>query len=333
MRIKKNSLKRIRIWKVLLCFALSVTMMASSVMAFSDGTDLSGTEDSVLPETEETIWPAADETGMPETEETDESAEMSTYNLLLMGGAGEGEEAEVAVLITINDYLQKVFVTAFRKDLQLSLNGVPMRLGQIYAQGGTGDAKTALQETFGLHIEHVASSDYKGLAAIIDDFGGADITVSEEDLEPLNSNIEMMCQRMEKDPQEYLLQHAGSQHVNGLQAVSYMRLDSVGDYEVEDSRHIQEVMISLLYSNQVTDPFALISIIGTVLTEVHHDLGLLGAVELAGKLSDSAYYYMEAERVPKAGLYEELQDGTLVPTLPDTAEQLCAKLYEGEERS
>ncbi|MEE0945833.1 MAG: LCP family protein [Acutalibacteraceae bacterium] len=102
------------------------------------------------------------------------------------------------------------------------------KINSAYSIGGPALAVKTLNSVFGLDISAYATVNFFGMADIIDAVGGIEIDVTKAEINDkmygLNVYIAEQYNAIGKDPSPYYINTAGTQKVNGMQAVAYARL-------------------------------------------------------------------------------------------------------------
>ena len=110
------------------------------------------------------------------------------------------------------------------------------KINSAYSKGGPELAIKTLNTIFGLDISEYATVNFYGMSDIIDAVGGIDVTLAEGEINVygyengrrvnwgINGCIAEQCAYMDLDPDDYYIDEAGPQHLNGVQAVAYARI-------------------------------------------------------------------------------------------------------------
>ena len=97
------------------------------------------------------------------------------------------------------------------------------KLNCSFAKGGAKLLQSTLESNFQISIDNYIATDFVSMADIIDLFGGVDLDITDAEIPVINGYINEMATLRGFDPSEYQLSAAGTLHLNGLQAVGYMR--------------------------------------------------------------------------------------------------------------
>lgn len=97
-------------------------------------------------------------------------------------------------------------------------------LNNAYFTGGPQLAIKTLNTVYDLDISEYVSVNFLGVAEIVDAVGGIEIELAENELLNLNGTIMNSCQVLGVPYTEHLVENAGVQLLNGIQALSYSRI-------------------------------------------------------------------------------------------------------------
>lgn len=105
------------------------------------------------------------------------------------------------------------------------------KINSAYQRGGPQLAIQTLNRCFGLDISEYATVNFFGMVDIIDAVGGIEATITEDELKKkgsskpnLNGSMDEICEQLNLDAEDYYITEAGTQHLNGVQAVAYSRV-------------------------------------------------------------------------------------------------------------
>ena len=151
------------------------------------------------------------------------------------------------MILSLNSETKKVKVISVMRDslVPITYNGKTVygKINSAYNKGGPELAIKTLNTIFGLDISEYATVNFYGMADIIDAVGGIDVELAEGELNVygyehgvrvnwgINGMIAEQCKYMGLDASKYLVKNAGSQHLNGVQAVAYARIRHAANIE------------------------------------------------------------------------------------------------------
>lgn len=165
-------------------------------------------------------------------------------NVALFGVDSRNEKksrSDTIIIVTIDHTNNKIKLSSVMRDSYVKVDGYMNKINSAYFSGGPEGAIRCLNSNFGLDIKEYATVDFGNMAQIIDAFGGVDIEVSDAELPVLNQCVREQAALTGKEATP--LEKSGLVHLNGIQAVGYARIRSVGKYDYERTdrqRHVLE---------------------------------------------------------------------------------------------
>lgn len=174
-------------------------------------------------------------------DETDVQFDKKIINVALFGLDSRKPDtftglSDCVMILSLNTETKQVKVFSVMRDslVPIRRNGTVSynKLNSVYQFGGSTLAIKTLNECFGLDISEYVTVNFYGLAHIIDAVGGVDVTLTQEEVTArgtthqsgINDYIDEICQYMGEDARSNRITTAGTQHVNGIQAVAYSRI-------------------------------------------------------------------------------------------------------------
>ena len=183
------------------------------------------------------------------------------------GTEGDSSNSDVIMVLTVDNKHKKLKLTSILRDSEVTIEGEGYqsyvnytdKINAAYSLGGPELAIRTLNQNFGLDIRDYVTVNFAYMAAIVDAFGGVDITMTGEEVYQLNANLWALSQEVEDEKEkgssssdtvyaeikatdyipdvngEINIQYGeyedGTYHLNGNQAVAYGRIRYVGsDY-------------------------------------------------------------------------------------------------------
>ncbi len=167
------------------------------------------------------------------------------------------------MILSINTKSKKVKVMSVMRDslVPIERNGKTTysKINAAYGWGGPELAVKTLNQNFNLDISDYATVNFYGMVDIIDAVGGIEATITEDELydkgpeKPgLNGCMGEICKYLGLNVNKYKITKAGTQHLNGVQAVAYSRIrycksvwDTSNDYGRTDrQRHVMQELFN-----------------------------------------------------------------------------------------
>ena len=197
-----------------------------------------------------------------------------------------------------------------------------------YSYGGPELAIRTINQTFDLNITDYAEVNFVQMANLIGEVGGVDIDVSEAERVEANKYIKEYYESFDMEPE--LIEEAGYQHLNGIQAMTYARIRKGGTGDdwgrVERQSIVLEAMFETVQDKSITE---LVAMMPRLLPYVTTSLKKSEMVSLAKGLFANGQPQIEHSRVPKDGEWEYggSQEQYIVYDLDKAAQDINDYIY------
>lgn len=140
------------------------------------------------------------------------------------GSLEKGTRSDVIMLANINQLTGEVRLCSVFRDtyLQIDTDGTLDKINEAYAKGGHKQAVKALSENLDVKIDDYVTFNWAAVAKGINALGGIDLELSDAEFSYINAFITETVNSTGIGSTQ--LKHAGMNHLDGVQAVSYGRL-------------------------------------------------------------------------------------------------------------
>ena len=179
------------------------------------------------------------------TEESERNKKNGITNILLVGVDGnnmeKGNRSDAMMIATIDEKNNDIRITSLARDTYVDIPGYSTeKLTHAYAYEGIDLLKEVFKVNFDLDIDKYIAVNFSSFMEIIDEIGGVVVDVPESGLESINSMIDA-CYNYYSDKdsvgeKEYLT-HAGTQRLNGYQALAFSRIRYTDSAFHREARH------------------------------------------------------------------------------------------------
>ena len=166
-------------------------------------------------------------------------------NILLVGTDGEyiekGNRSDRMMLVTIDSKNNEIKLSSIARDTYVDIPGYSKeKMTHAYAYEGIDLLKEVFKVNFDLDIDKYIAVNFGSFMEIIDEIGGVVVDVPESGLGSINSMIDA-CYNYYSDKdsvgeKEYLTQ-AGTQRLNGYQALAFSRIRYTDSAFHREARH------------------------------------------------------------------------------------------------
>ena len=254
------------------------------------------------------------------------------YQVLLIGsdrsdGSWNGN-SDVMILASLNRNKKTISFISFMRDTGVNVPNVGYgKLNCSFAKGGAKLLQSTLESNFQISIDNYIATDFVSMADIIDLFGGVDLDITDAEIPVINGYINEMATLRGFDPSEYQLSAAGTLHLNGLQAVGYMRDRYVGSNDFQRTERQRIVLQKLLEKLKTMNALEILKL-GSSMTSlsIQHNFTAEQIAGLTTLALECRNYTVVMDRIPYDGLYTSNGEN-LDPVWPETIEKLHATIY------
>lgn len=163
-----------------------------------------------------------DEDALSANDDLDIYGSQGILNIALFGvdsrNADNVGRSDAIMVASINAQTGKVKLISIARDTYVEIEGHgETRINHAYAYGGPTLAIQTINENFSLNITDYVTVNFESLADVIDELGGIELEVTEEERIQINKYL------LDGVP----LQESGMVHLTGAQAVSYSRIRKI----------------------------------------------------------------------------------------------------------
>ena len=158
-----------------------------------------------------------------------EAIERGYWNIAVFGvdsrnsSVGKGANSDVIMLVSINRDSGEIKLCSVYRDTYLKTGDSSYgKINGAYCMGGPEQALKAINENLDLNLTQYVTFNWKAVATGINILGGVDIDISKAEFAYINGFITETVKGTGIGSVQ--LQHAGMNHLDGVQAVAYARL-------------------------------------------------------------------------------------------------------------
>ncbi|MCM8711274.1 LCP family protein [Clostridium sp. SYSU_GA19001] len=242
-------------------------------------------------------------------------------------GAGRSDSIMIA---SIDKKHKKIKLSSVMRDTYVAIPGRNNeKITHAYAYGGAQLAIKTLNENFQLNIKDYVTVDFFSLEKIIDALGGVTINVQKNEINLINSYMTEVAAIENKTPRN--VTQAGTQTLNGMQAVAYSRIRYVGNGDYERTERQRTVLTALFNKIQSAGITKYPSIVATLLPYTETSISKADILAMGTEVLTSGIKTLDQERFPVDG-YAKGQTingaSVIVTDLKVTTDQMHKYIYE-----
>ena len=199
------------------------------------------------------------------------------------GNKEAGALSDVIMLASINKRSGEIKLTSVFRDTysEVDGNGKYHKMNEAYFLGGHKQAIKALERNLDISIDDYVSFNWAAVAKGISALGGVDLDLSDAEFYYINAFI---TETVESTgiPSVHL-EHAGMNHLDGIQAVAYGRLRLM-DTDFNRTARQRKVLSLAMEKAKKAGPVKMISVATQVLPEISTSMNMADFTDLASQL-------------------------------------------------
>lgn len=245
------------------------------------------------------------------------------------GNLGKGALSDVIMVASINRRDGSVKLSSIYRDTytQVDEEGKYHKLNEAYFLGGHEQALAALERNFDLKIDDYVSFNWAAVAKAITALGGVDLEISDSEFKFINAFITETVNSTRLGSVQ--LEHAGMNHLDGVQAVAYGRLRLM-DTDFNRTARQRKVLSLAMEKAKEANAKTLADVARYVFPEVSTSMGINDVITLARNVKK--YEITDSQGFPFARTTKKLKkmDCVVPGTLESNVVQLQNYLYGTE---
>lgn len=234
------------------------------------------------------------------------------FNILLIGcdarEKGEASRADSIILLSINKESGQLIATSIMRDIYVEIPGHGNnRINAAYAFGGEDLLVETVEKNFKIQIDRYASVDFFVFMDIVDQMGGVEIELNDEEFLVANAYINELNELLDEPYGTDWLPGGGPHLLNGKQALGYSRIRYVGDADFERTKRQRAVLEQIFNKVKDYNLIELNALLNIVLPEITTDLTEGEAITLALEMNAYRKYALKQYRLPYDGTWRNMR--------------------------
>ncbi|WP_455017342.1 LCP family protein, partial [Oribacterium sinus] len=248
------------------------------------------------------------------------------------GNKEAGALSDVIMLASVNKRTGEVKLSSIFRDsyMQIDEEGTYHKINEAYFKGGHKQAVEALERNLDIKIDDYVSFNWAAVAKGISALGGVDLELSDAEFFYINAFITETVQST-GIPSVHL-EHAGMNHLDGIQAVAYGRLRLM-DTDFNRTARQRKVLGLAFDKAKKAGPVKLMQVATMVLPELSTSLDMGDITTLVTQVD--RYHIGESRGFPFARTTMKIKkmDVVIPATLSSNVTELHSYLYGVENYS
>lgn len=209
---------------------------------------------------------------------------------------GAGVNSDVIIIVSIDQDTGNIKMCSVFRDSYLNVGDNKYnKINSAYLMGGPERALRAINQNLDLNITDYITFNWKGVATAINILGGLDIDLTDEEFHYINSYITDTVNGTGIGSVQ--LEHAGMNHLDGVQAVAYARLRYTDNDFVRTQRQ-RKVMEMCFEKAKAADLKTKNDLLGNVLSMVATNMTWQDGLDFISKADK--YHILDTKGFPFA---------------------------------
>lgn len=196
------------------------------------------------------------------------------------GNLEKGALSDVEMICVIDRGTGDIKLVSVYRDTYMEINpdGTYHKINEAYFKGGHQQAVQALERNLDLAIDDYATFNWKAVVDAVNILGGIDLEISDSEFKYINSFITETVESTGIG--SHHLEHAGMNHLDGVQAVAYARLRLMDTDYNRTAR--QRLVIQLAMNKAKEADFKTLSmLVKTIIPQISTSIGVDDLLPLA----------------------------------------------------
>ena len=246
---------------------------------------------------------------------------------------GWAGRSDVMILVSINQNNGKIVLCSFLRDLYVRypteprnpINGRMDKLNHAFAYGGATLTMAVFKETFNVEVNQYVHVDFNSFVQVVDAVGGLDVELTAAEANYINKDRDTYSWL----PSNYVITplevKSGTQHLNGMQALTHARNRTIGSDFQRTQR--QRTLIQLLLAKARSLSLSqLNNLLETTLPLITTNIPKNELKSLISTLPEYSQYSVENTAIPQAGTYQSV-NYNMIPDLSYNCHYLYEAIY------
>lgn len=197
--------------------------------------------------------------------------------------SNDGSRSDGIIVLSIDQETKKARLISVYRDTYVEVEGHGLtKITHAYAYGGPTLAINTLNKNLDLNISEFVTVNFEAVADIIDLMGGIEVNIDKEELTQMNKYIQDTAKNTGKTSAN--LSSAGTQKLNGVQAVAYGRIRKTTGGDYKRTERMRTVIMKAFEKAKHMDIGTLNNIVDTVLPEVQTNISGTEILSIASQL-------------------------------------------------
>ncbi|MCD8397846.1 MAG: LCP family protein [Lachnospiraceae bacterium] len=239
------------------------------------------------------------------------------------GELESGTRSDTIIIASINKRTGDIKLVSVYRDTYLdNTDGSYRKATEAYAYGGASLAVNMLNKNLDLDIEDYVTVDFEAVIEVVDELGGIEITLDDEEVYWLNAYL---VETSEVTGRSYTeVTSSGTQTLTGIQAMAYCRIRYTTGWDYKRTERQRTVLTQILEKAQQQGVTGLLAIVNNMIPYISTSLDNAELLSLATGISK--YEIVDSQGFPFTSATANLSAGDCV--VPQTLASNVSELHE-----
>jgi len=243
----------------------------------------------------------------------------------------KGALSDTNILICINNDTREICLISIYRDLYVEdTRGDHGKLTEVYHKYGALEQINTINKNLDLNITQYVTVNWKAVADAIDLLGGLDISLTVQEAEGINQYVDEVIEATGISS-GHIPPQAGTQHLDGVQAVTYCRLRNTAGSDYKRTERQRQVLELMLAQAKAAGVSKLTQICNTVFPGISTNLKLSDLISMAGDVSRYTVRYTAGFPFRKEDRSGGGKDYVYSLDLEADVKELHSILYDNQE--
>lgn len=200
---------------------------------------------------------------------------------------GVGNRSDAIIIASLNKETGEIRLVSVYRDTLLELgDGSYNKANAAYSFGDAEAATALVNRNIDMDVKKYIATTWKGLIYAIDEVGGLEITVTEDEISEINHHMKTTAKATGVKAKK--VKTAGTQTLNGIQATTYARVRKTAGDDFRRTERQREVLTKLAEKLRQCSVKQLNAIIDKVFPLIKTNFSLKEVLSFAPKMSHYA---------------------------------------------
>ena len=184
-----------------------------------------------------------------------------------------GYRSDCIIIASINNKTKEIKLVSIYRDTYVNIDGYGLdKITHAYSYGGPQLAINTINTNFDLNISEFITVNFDSVSDVIDQLGGIDIEIQEDELQYINGYIGATANSVGK--KSTFVTQAGMQTLDGIQSVAYSRIRYTEGGDYKRTERMRNVIIAIIEKAKTKKISELNNIVDNLLPKVATNITL-----------------------------------------------------------